>query len=115
MYVMFLKNFDSAEFDKLTVIRLILASCAESCAGVLAFEKALYSNFLDIMVHEKFSTRRLENFNCHSAHFSLMSPKTLDPNFLVIMYVVMMQNFDLAERNSLTTLSTLQLPEQKST
>ena len=64
-------------------------------------------------VHEKFSSRRFERGIGCLTHFRLLSPKTFDSYFLVMMYVQFMKNFFWPIRARWWVLDSFRPPEPK--
>ena len=94
MYVEFMKNFHLAGWNKLLAVRLISAFSSQ--------KRLIPLSRHDVRgVHEKFSSRLLEQANGCYTHFGLLSQKVFDSYFLDMMYVEFMKNFHLACWNKL--------------
>ena len=94
MYVVFMKNFHLACWNKLMAVGLISAFWAQK-------RLFLFSRHDVRGVHEKISSRLFEQANDIYTHFCLLSPKTFDSYLIDMMYVVFMKNFHLACSNKL--------------
>ena len=64
-------------------------------------------------VHEKFSSRLLEQASGRQTHFGLLSPQTFHSYFLDMMYVEFMKNCLLADSSDLMLLDSFRSPEPK--
>ena len=108
-----MKNFLLADSSEPMALRLISVCWAWWLLDSFRPAWFLLSRHDVRRVHEKFSSRRFELANACLTHFGLLSPKTFDSYFLVMMYVEFMKNFPLPIRTCYWLFDSFRPPQPK--